>query len=77
MDIPPVKLDCSTGGAIARQLRVTYGNLIDGGVPEELAEILRRFDGASDLASVAGANASRGPSDQKGGERPTGIARED
>jgi len=42
-------------------LRVAYGDLINGGVPEELAEILRRLDGANDLASVAGANASRGP----------------
>jgi hypothetical protein len=45
-----VKLGRGILAAIGRELRATYANVVAEGVPEQLAEILRRLDESSGAA---------------------------
>jgi hypothetical protein len=45
---PPVKLGADIKVRVGQQLRVVYGDVMDQGVPDRCAEILKRLDDLKD-----------------------------
>jgi hypothetical protein len=74
-DAVPKKLGSEIKAKIGQQLRTMYADVINQGVPDRFAEILRKLDEKSSVETVTAdesASASGGPST---GERSDGPSR--
>jgi Anti-sigma factor NepR len=68
-----VKLSRGALAAIGRELRAMYANVVAEGVPEQLAEILRRLDESSGAAAKTRSSLDRSPK-TPGGRMPYDAA---
>jgi hypothetical protein len=71
----PKKLGSEIKAKIGQQLRSMYADVINQGVPERFAEILRKLDEKSSVETVTADESASAPGGSPTGERSDGPAR--
>lgn len=74
-DAVPKKLGSEIKAKIGQQLRAMYADVINQGVPERFAEILRKLDEKSSVETVTADEGAAAPEGSSTGERSDGPPR--
>jgi hypothetical protein len=71
----PKKLGSEIKAKIGQQLRAMYADVVNQGVPERFAEILRKLDEKSSVETVTAEESASAPEGSPTGERSDGPPR--